>query len=190
MELPDLGINDSKLAEEVIEILRSTDDKYDLAHKMVAMADDKIRNQSARDTIDIAIEMARTPNFALSNGEWKKIKRLLLSAKKEIELLAITFPITFSSNSVPWVVRDLRSQIENIIDRIPKTVSELVLEKLTNGSANQQYLSPYYFRILARKCLEDVDWYIRSREYEALKPGLERVREALLKSAEIAGLKL
>jgi hypothetical protein len=185
VELPDLGINDSKLAEEVIEILRSTDDKYDLAHKMVAIADDKIRNQSARDTIDIAIEMARTPNFTLSNRGWKKIKRLFLSAKEEIDSLEKT-----SNSSVAWVMRKLKIQIENIINRIPKTVSELVLEKLTNGSANQQYLSPYYFRILARKCLGNVDWYIQSREYEALKPSLKRVRKALLKSIEIAGLKL
>jgi len=185
VELPDLGINDSKLAEEVIEILRSTDDKYDLAHKMVAIADDKIRNQSARDTIDIAIEMARTPNFTLSNREWKKVRRLLLSAKKEIDSLEKT-----SNGPVMWVIRDLKIQIENIIDRIPKTVSELVLEKLTKGSANQQYLSPYYFRILAREYLKNVDWYIQSRKYEALKPSLKRVRKALLKSIEIAGLKL
>jgi hypothetical protein len=185
VELPDLGINDSKLAEEVIEILRSTDDKYDLAHKMVAIADDKIRNQSARDTIDIAIEMARTPNFTLSDRGWKKIRRLLLSAKEEMDSLEKT-----SNSSVAWVMRKLKIQIKNIINRIPKTVSELVFEKLSKGDVNKQYLSPYYFRILAKKCLKDVDWYIQFREYEALKPGLERVREALLKSAEIAGLKL
>lgn len=145
MELPELGIRDSRLAEEVIEVLQSTDDKFDLAHRLVAIADDRIRNQTSRDAVDIAIERARTPNFSLSGKDLRKLKRLLLKAKEDLELIEKSGPANHCS---PYHSSYLKARVEGCIDRIPKTVSELVLEKLENGKVRSgPPLTPYWMRL-------------------------------------------
>jgi hypothetical protein len=47
--IPELGIKNSKLAERVIKILQTVDNRFDLALQLVKIADEHIRSQTARE---------------------------------------------------------------------------------------------------------------------------------------------
>jgi hypothetical protein len=138
LEIPELEIKNSRLADKVIRALQS-EDKFDVAHKLVAIADESIRNQTTRDVIDLAIEMARAPCTPLRRSDYRKLKRLLLAAKKELEKI----------NNKSLLLITLIEAVEDIIRRIPKTVPEMVLEKLQNGEVlTPPPLSSYWVRFV------------------------------------------
>ncbi|MBC7219280.1 MAG: hypothetical protein H5T49_04020 [Hadesarchaea archaeon] len=176
MEIPELGIKDSKLAKDVVEILQSTDDKFDLAHKMVAIADERIRNQTTRDVIDIAIEMARNSNFSLTKEELRKIKQLLLKLKKDIELIESGV----TDNYKLCCLLRLREWAEDCFERIPKTVPELVLEKLEKGEVHSKSLLTRYWL--------SSELYRISKKIDFFDKSFSRLQKTLEKIAKIAGL--
>ena len=55
MELPELGIKNSKLADKVAQVLVIRSRK-EMAHKLVEIADTSIKCQMHRDVIDLAID--------------------------------------------------------------------------------------------------------------------------------------
>ena len=141
MEIPELGIKNSRLAEEVIEILQNTEDKFELAHKMVAIADDCIRNQTSRDVIDLAMERARTPEFSLSKRDLCRIKHSLLAAQEDLSQLKSAVGDGYHTRISYWV--------EEQLNQIPKTNAEKVHQKLKKGTVDEpaRPLSPYLVRL-------------------------------------------
>jgi hypothetical protein len=184
VEIPELGIKDSKLAEKVIKILQSTDDKFELAHKMVEIADEHIRNQTNRDTVDIAIEMARRPDLELSEGDWRKVRRLLESAKNELRELSEREPS----------VRRLFGKVDWILTQLPCPLKDMVFGKLSGHPAPDRPLTPYSLIVGVRACLREIDEIqsITSCENQANKTGqgglnriLGRIHRTLTKVLEI-----
>jgi len=177
--IPELGIKDSKLAEKVIKILQSTDDKFELAHKMVEIADGHIRNQTNRDTIDIAIEIARRPDLKLDERDWQKVRRLLESAKNELQEL---------SEGKPSVWR-LFGKVDWILSRLPWPLEDMVFGKLSGNPAPDRPLTPYSLRAEVGACLRELDEIqsIASSENQANETILRRIRRILTKVLEIAG---
>jgi len=142
VEIPELEIKNSRLAEEVIKILQNTEDKFELAHRMVAIADDRIRNQTSRDVIDLAIEMARTPKFSLTKGDLRKIRHLLLASQEDLSQLESGVGDDFHINRIKYWV-------EEQLNQIPKTNAEKVHQKLRKGTVDKlaRPLSPYLVRL-------------------------------------------
>jgi len=151
LRIPELGIKNSRLAEEVIGILQSTDNKFDIARRMVDIADGKIRNQVARDTIDMAIEMARTPNFSLGRKDVRKIKRLLVAAKDDCA------KIRRLSSSFGDCLDGVEYWLEKLIASLPRSPEEMVYEKLKNGTITEENFSFYFMRLRLQEILGDID---------------------------------
>jgi translation initiation factor 2B subunit (eIF-2B alpha/beta/delta family) len=189
VEIPELGIKNSKLAEEVIKILQSTDDKFDLALQLVRIADEHIQSQTARDTIDIAIEMARTPSFELSERDWQKVRQLLESARSGLqEIMKFRAANPNAGN--------LFDRVDMILSRLPWSLEDAVFGKLSGNQAPDRPLTPYSLRIGVRNCLKELDEIqsiaayenrankTRQRELDFI---IGRVRRALTEVLEIAG---
>ncbi|MEM3453337.1 MAG: hypothetical protein QW835_06925 [Candidatus Hadarchaeum sp.] len=185
MEVPDLGIKNSALAEEVIKALQSTDDKFEIARKMVDIADEKIRNQTTRDTIDIAIEMARTPGFTLRKRDYYRIKRWLSDASgvlKQMKKHAKEAEISV------WHLNYLKSYIEFLIENLPKKTEEQVLEKLTKGEVKQNVIGPYLLRLRIRFLLRAANEFLNHFNDRHCRELTERLAACLEKTAKMVGI--
>lgn len=180
MEIPELEIKNSKLAEKIISILQR-EDKFDLAHKMVAIADESIKNQLTRDIIDLSIEMARVPNIPLGRNDIRKLKCLLLEARQDLEEL---------KNSVSdghFLLNYLSSMVEDLIDRIPRTVPEMVLEKLRDGEVRTPPpLSSHWMRFMLYRLQDRITSVCKIIP----EKNAERLRKTFGKIAEIVGFPL
>jgi hypothetical protein len=176
--IPELGIKDSKLAERVIKILQTVDNRFDLALQLVEIADEHIRSQTARDTVEIAIEMARTPNFKLSEGKWRRIRHLLLSARSELQGLSEGEASTGR----------LLAKVDWILARLPWPPEDMVYGKLSGNPAPDRPLTPYSLRIETRTCLRLLNEIVAengSNRRELTSIG--RIRKSLTAVLEIAG---
>lgn len=142
MEVPEFGIKNSRLANSVVRAIRDSSDAYEMAHRLVAIADDSIHSQTARDTVDLAIEYARTPGFSLSNRDLRRIKSLLRAALEDLNELK-------SEVGDDYFINGMVHSTKAWLNQIPKTLAEKVHQKLTEGEANDygQSLSPYLMRL-------------------------------------------
>jgi len=123
MEIPELDIKNSKLAEDIVSLLREAKDKFDAAHKMVDIAY-RIASRGANETaLHLAIERARTPGFALGRKEMRRLENLIVSAEAQSRNLLEANPQNRDLN-------DLHELFRALVETLPKSTKELVFEKL------------------------------------------------------------
>jgi hypothetical protein len=177
MEIPELDIKDSKLAEDIIILLQGAKDKFDAAHRMIHIAY-RIASRGANETaLHLAIERARTPGFALGKREMKRLENLIASAEAQSRKLLGENPRNRDLN-------DLHGLFRALVETLPKSTKELVFEKLKTGTISESPLrfSPYLARLMLRGTLRKLALI----ESEIGKhPRIERIRALLKEMARI-----
>lgn len=171
MEIPELGIRNSKLADEVVDAIRDSKNIYEMAHHLVAIADASIHSQTVRDTIDLAIEYARTPGFSLSRRDLQMIKHSLLASQESLSQLK-------SEVGDDYYINGIKYWVEETLKRIPKTAVEKVHQKLGKGKVDKpaQPFSPYS----ARLQMPDVFKYAKEIERVVDKRNLRKELDGTL----------
>lgn len=139
MEIKELGIKNSKLAEKVMKILSSYDDKFEIARRMTNIALSSVHSNLNKLTIDLAIEYANTPNLKYTMRDWQKIYRWMQKFK------------TTAAN----LLKDdhkIVLLIDRLMEAIPKPISFQVYMRLA-GARIQSSKRPFTpHRLRAELC--------------------------------------
>jgi hypothetical protein len=183
VEIPELGIKNSRLADRVIDAIRNSGDIYDMAHRLVNIADTSIHNQRDRNLIDLAIERARTPGFSLSRKEKGRIKRLLMGALADVS----HFRKALGTDA--WPASRVSCWLKDQLCYF-KGTTEKVYEKLERGEVRQhdRPFSPYLMRLDLSRVFEelgDLDVIASEKQYPRLTRAAKCMRKKLISIARI-----